>query len=50
MTTLVLFALHGAVFLSLKTTDELQARAHRTASLLAPVAAVVLLGFLTWTY
>jgi cytochrome d ubiquinol oxidase subunit II len=50
ITTLLLFALHGAVFLSLKTTDELHERASRAAKILAPAAATALLGFLTWTY
>ena len=50
VTTLLLFALHGSVFLTLKTTDELQERAQRTARVLAPAATVALLGFLTWTY
>lgn len=50
VTTLLLFTLHGSVFLCLKTTDDLQARAERTAKILAPAAGVALLAFLTWTY
>jgi cytochrome bd ubiquinol oxidase subunit II len=50
VTTLLLFALHGAVFLSLKTTDDLLERARATAARIAPLATVALLGFLTWTY
>jgi cytochrome d ubiquinol oxidase subunit II len=50
ITTLLLFALHGAVFLSLKTTDEMHERASRAAKTLAPAAATALLAFLVWTY
>jgi cytochrome bd ubiquinol oxidase subunit II len=45
----LLFALHGAVFLTLRTLGDLRARALRTATLLAPVAAVVGAAFLVWT-
>jgi cytochrome d ubiquinol oxidase subunit II len=45
----LLFALHGAVFLTLRTLGELRERARRTAMRLAPVAAVVGAGFLVWT-
>ncbi len=50
VTTLLLFALHGSIFLSLKTTDDIKERAEHTAKLLAPAATVALLGFLAWTY
>jgi cytochrome d ubiquinol oxidase subunit II len=50
ITTLLLFALHGSIFLTLKTTDEILERSRRTAKLLAPLATLALLGFLTWTY
>jgi cytochrome bd ubiquinol oxidase subunit II len=50
VTTLLLFALHGAVFASLKTTDELRARATRAAMLLAPAATAAIVAFLAWTY
>ncbi|HET9731667.1 MAG TPA: cytochrome d ubiquinol oxidase subunit II [Acidimicrobiales bacterium] len=50
LTTFVLFALHGAVFLSLKTSGPVAARARRLARRLGPLAAAVLFGFLTWTY
>jgi len=42
-------ALHGAVFLSLKTTGVLRARARRLAARGAPVAALLVIGFLAWT-
>jgi cytochrome d ubiquinol oxidase subunit II len=45
----LLFALHGAVFLTLRTLGDLRERARRTASRLAPVAAVVGAVFLVWT-
>ena len=45
----LLFALHGAVFLTLRTLGDLHERARRTAARLAPVAAVVGAGFLVWT-
>ena len=45
----LLFALHGAVFLTLRTLGDLRERARRTASRLAPAAAVVGAGFLVWT-
>jgi cytochrome d ubiquinol oxidase subunit II len=45
----LLFALHGAVFLTLRTLGELRERARHVASRLAPAAAVVGAGFLVWT-
>ena len=45
----LLFALHGAVFLTLRTLGDLRQRAARAASRLAPVAAVVGAAFLVWT-
>ena len=45
----LLFALHGAVFLTLRTLGDLRERSRRVASRLAPVAAVVGAGFLVWT-
>ena len=50
LTTLALFALHGAVFLALKTDGEIRARAGRLAARLW-LAAVVLAAaaFLLWT-
>ncbi len=50
VTTLLLFSLHGAVFASLKTTDDLQARASRAAKFLAPAATLAIVAFLAWTY
>ena len=45
----LLFALHGAVFLALRTLGDLRERATRAASRIAPAAAVVAAGFLVWT-
>jgi cytochrome d ubiquinol oxidase subunit II len=45
----LLFALHGAVFLALRTLGALRERARRAASGLAPVTAIVGAGFLMWT-
>ena len=45
----LLFALHGAVFLTLRTLGDLRQRSQRAASRLAPVAAVIGAGFLVWT-
>ena len=48
-TTLV-FLLHGAIFLSMKTSDELKLRAQRTATRLWLPAVIVLVIFLVGTY
>jgi cytochrome d ubiquinol oxidase subunit II len=50
LTSLLLFTLHGGVFLTLKTDSELQVRARRMSKMLALPAAAAVLGFLTWTY
>jgi cytochrome d ubiquinol oxidase subunit II len=44
------FTLYGAVFLSLKTSDEVQHKAQTTAVRLWPVVVVMLLGLLAATY
>jgi cytochrome d ubiquinol oxidase subunit II len=49
LTTLTLFALHGAVFLALKTTGAVRVDAHRLAVRLGVVTVVVAAGFLLWT-
>lgn len=48
LTTLVLFLLHGAVFVALKTDGEIRARARRFAGVLAVVALVVAGGWAVW--
>jgi len=50
MTTLLLFTLHGAVFLSLKTTGDLRIRARRMAGYLSLPTTAALVAFLAWTY
>jgi len=49
LTTFTLFTLHGALFLSLKTTGDLRKRARRTAAAAAVPAIVFGGGFLAWT-
>jgi cytochrome d ubiquinol oxidase subunit II len=46
----LLFLLHGATYLSMKLTDAVGERAHTVASRLAWPVAVVVLGFLTYTF
>ncbi len=49
LVTLSLFALHGAVFVSLKTDGEVRHRAREIAQRLAPVTVGLAAGFLVWT-
>jgi cytochrome d ubiquinol oxidase subunit II len=49
LTTLLLFATHGAYFLHLRTTASLSARARSTGLLLGAATAVPALAFLIWT-
>ncbi|MFF4624509.1 cytochrome d ubiquinol oxidase subunit II [Nonomuraea jabiensis] len=46
LATLLLFTLHGAIFLALRTTGELRAGASRMARSLAPVTILVVMAFL----
>jgi cytochrome bd ubiquinol oxidase subunit II len=48
--SLSIFLLHGAVFLTLRTTGEISGRAKATSMKLWPVATIVLFAFLAWTY
>jgi cytochrome bd ubiquinol oxidase subunit II len=50
LTTVVVFTLYGAIFLSLKLTDELKDKAQLTARRMWPVAVVFLLALLAATY
>jgi cytochrome bd ubiquinol oxidase subunit II len=45
----LLFALHGAVYVTLRTLGDLRERARRLAARLAPLTALVGAGFLVWT-
>jgi cytochrome bd ubiquinol oxidase subunit II len=50
VTLTLLCLLHGAVYLSLRTTGAaLHARARRVAGVLGPVTALAVLGFAVWT-
>ncbi|HTZ25487.1 MAG TPA: cytochrome d ubiquinol oxidase subunit II [Streptosporangiaceae bacterium] len=42
--------LHGATFLSLKTTGDMRQRARRLAQLIAPVTGLLVLAFVSWTH
>jgi cytochrome d ubiquinol oxidase subunit II len=48
-TTAALFVTHGAVFLALKTTGDIRARANALAGRVGVVAAGLAVAFLTWT-
>jgi cytochrome d ubiquinol oxidase subunit II len=50
LTFLALFTMHGAVFLSLKTTDDLRDRSRRAGLILAVPTIVLEFAFLGWTY
>jgi cytochrome d ubiquinol oxidase subunit II len=50
VTFLLLSTLHGAVFLALKTRDDLVEGALRASRQLWPFTAAAVLAFLTWTY
>jgi len=50
VTFVVLCALHGATFLTLKTTGDLQERAAHLARRIAPIAGVVVLAFVIWSH
>jgi cytochrome d ubiquinol oxidase subunit II len=45
----LLFAAHGAVYLTIRTHDDLRSRARQTATVLTPIGAAVGAGFLVWT-
>lgn len=49
LTTLTLFLTHGATFLSLKTSGDLESRASAVSRRVAPVAAALMIAFLAWT-
>jgi cytochrome bd ubiquinol oxidase subunit II len=48
--TLALFTFHGALFLTLRLEGGLERRARRAAITSGPIAAVLVLVFLVWTY
>lgn len=50
VTTLLLFLVHGNVFLTLKNTGDLQIRARRLAKMVSIPACLALTIFAVWTY
>ncbi|RZT13548.1 cytochrome bd-I ubiquinol oxidase subunit 2 apoprotein [Kribbella sp. VKM Ac-2569] len=48
LTFVAVFVTHGAIFLALRTTDELRVRANRLATRTGAVAAVLTIAFLAW--
>jgi cytochrome bd ubiquinol oxidase subunit II len=48
LVTFSLFLTHGAVFLALRTTDELRRRAKRVATVAGGITVVLAVGFLSW--
>ena len=49
LTTLLVFTLHGATFLALKTDGPVRVRANRVVARLGPIAIIVGAAFLLWT-
>lgn len=50
LTSLALFTLHGAIYLSLKTKGELVERSRAVARRLSVITALLVFAFLLWTY
>ena len=50
VTSLAVFSLHGAIFLSLRTKGDLVVRARALAGRLSVVTAALVFAFLLWTY
>ncbi len=50
LSTLLLFTLHGATYLGLKSDGDVRVRAQAMATRLAPLTFVVVTAFLAWTY
>ena len=50
ITLVLICALHGAMFLTLKTTGEMRERAGRLARRVAPVTGAAVLAFIIWTH
>ena len=50
LTTLTTFILHGAIFLALKTEDEIAARAHQVAARVWPATMIVIVVLVALTY
>jgi cytochrome d ubiquinol oxidase subunit II len=50
ITLVLICALHGATFLTLKTTDEMQERSRQLARRIAPFTGAAVVGFVIWTH
>ncbi len=50
ITLVLVCALHGATFLSLKTTDEMHERSRVLARRIAPLTGAFVIGFIIWTH
>src|SRR5215475_3114812 len=50
VTFVLLCLLHGATFLSLKTTDDMHARSRQLARRIAPFTGAFVIGFIIWTH
>jgi cytochrome bd ubiquinol oxidase subunit II len=50
VTLVLICALHGATFLTVKTTGELRERAGRLARRIAPFTGAAVIGFVIWTH
>jgi cytochrome d ubiquinol oxidase subunit II len=50
ITLVAICALHGATFLSLKTTGDMRDRSRQLARRIAPVTAAAVVGFVIWTH
>jgi cytochrome d ubiquinol oxidase subunit II len=50
ITFVAICLLHGATFLSLKTTGDMRQRARRLAQRIAPVTGLLVLAFVSWTH
>ena len=50
VTLVLISALHGATFLSLRTTEDMQERAGQVARRIAPFTTAAVIGFVIWTH
>jgi len=50
VTVALICALHGATFLSLKTTGDMHERSQHLARRIAPVTTAFVIGFIIWTH
>ncbi len=50
VTLVALCLLHGATFITMKTTDEVRSRAWRTARTVAPATGLLVLAWVGWTH